>query len=204
MIRILLVVALVNPAHADPEKTPVTVGVNLPFGWPSARSFGASVGVGITEHQAIRANVASYESTEAIAIAVALVAGGDGDEASRSGRTTDVGLAWTYFPRAVFDGFSVELGGLMRRPDLQVDDQFANPPSLGTHTTTLAGRALIGWSWTGRHMFVSASAGLSVGRESGTETKGDDLNNKMSVTTSVHRLDVEAEAIVRVGIAFDL
>ena len=199
-LTIAIVLACAGIAHAEP--VPVAVGVNLPFGWAGGHSLAGSVSVGLTEHQAIRANVASYEDRALVSDVVAIAMGGDGDEATRSGRTTDLGLGWTLYPDGLWQGFTVELGGLYRHRNLKVEDDFASPASRATRTETFGGRALVGWSWLlyGR-VTISAAVGVSVGHESGTETTNEDLHG-MPMTTDVSRVDVEAEAFVRIGVAF--
>ncbi len=180
----------------------MAIGVNTPFGWGQG-SIAASVSVGITEHQAIRGNVASWVHDNALGEAIAVLSDGEGGEGS-IGRTTDVGIGWTYFPDRLWSGFSVELGALYRHRDTTTLDDNASPAMLATRTGTAAGRALVGWSWLFYgHICASIAVGLSAGRESGTQTGSDDTG-RMPVTTAVDRMAVSAEGFARIGFAFDL
>jgi hypothetical protein len=183
----------------------VAVGVNSPLSWPDHISFGGSLYVGIGEHHAIRANYASYKySSSALAGVAALAAGGDGDEASYDGNTTDLGIAWVYYPRRPWSGWMFEVGALRRDRDHHLDDEFANPEVIATRTTTYGGRAMIGWSWLMYdHVFLAVAAGFSIGRESGTETT-QRYETSMPVQTKVSRVAGEGEGLVRLGVAFDL
>jgi hypothetical protein len=67
-----------------------------------------------------------------------------------------------------------------------------------------AARAMIGWSWLlGRHVFVATGVGLSVGHESGTEMYETE-HNGMTTSANVSRVDVSAEAYLRMGAVFGL
>lgn len=197
-MRIALLLLLVSStAAADPE---VAFAVNAPLGWPSGNSVAGSFYVGLTDHDAIRANVASYAYTaSAIGTVIAPALGGDGDEGSYSGRTTDVGLAWTNYSRRLFDGFTYELGVLRRARDWRSEDEFATPQIKITKTATYAGRAQVGWSWMiGDHAFVAAAVGLSLGYEHGHETWDRELDS-MPTNHPVSRADLQPEGYLRIG-----
>ena len=91
------------------------LAINTPISW-TAESIGISAYVGLTDHQALRANVATHPHEDAqLGYVVGILFGGDGPDGEKlTGRTTDLGIAWEYFPRRTFDGLFVELGGLAR------------------------------------------------------------------------------------------
>lgn len=195
----LLILLLAGGAAAAPGQ--VAVAVNCPCWWPGGNSVAGSLYVGATAQDAIRLNIASYRYTgSAVADIVDGLAGGDGDEGSYSGRTTDFGIAWTSYSRRLWDGFTYELGLLQRKRDLRDEDEFASPQILETHTTVYAARAQIGWSWTlGSHAFVAVAAGLAMGWERGTQTT-DSEYDPMPVTTDVSRARLSGEGYLRFGI----
>jgi hypothetical protein len=185
---------------------PIAIGTNLPLLWEDADSIAASLYVGASDHHAIRANVASYKPHGPVVAdaIVGLLFDGDGSEASESGRTTDVGIGWVYYPRSLWSGFTVEAGALRRARDVRVHDSNMTPERVTTRTTIYAARAMVGWSWSlGRHMFIATGLGLSVGRESGTEILEVDYN-RMTTRENVLRVDVTAESYLRIGAMFDL
>lgn len=218
-IRVLLPGVMVmvvgsRAAHADEaasaaatEATRVraAVGINNPLSWSNSNAFGISAYLGIGEHHAIRGNVASYKYRSSdVGNVISAAAGGDGDEASYGGDTSDVGIAWVYYPRSMWSGLSLELGVLRRALDHRLTDEFASPEFIATRTTTYAGRAMIGWSWLiYDHVFIAVAAGLSIGHESGTETT-ERHDGDMPVQKTVSRVSAEAEGLLRLGIAFDL
>lgn len=201
-----------QPSDPEPGRAsaashvPVALGTNLPFLWKDGDTLAASLYVGVSERGAIRANVASYKSHEPVATDAigAILFDSDGSEASHSGRTTDVGIGWVYYPRSLWDGFLFEAGALRRARDVSVHDSNRTPERVTTTTTVYAARALIGWSWLlGRHVFVATGFGLSVGHESGAEIFETDYNH-MTTRGSVSRIDVTGEAYLRMGAAFEL
>ena len=77
-----------------------------------------------------------------------------------------------YFPRRLWDGFSVEAGSLRRDRDTRImtSSGAGINDTTDTQTTTYSGRAMVGWSWlVANHAFVSVAAGISAGYETGTE-----------------------------------
>jgi hypothetical protein len=201
-MRSLAILALLaGIARADvPE---VAVAVNAPFRWVGGDAVAVSGYVGLTERQALRLNVASYTPSAALGDAISIAMGGDGDEASRSGRITDVGAGWMFFPDGLWHGFTIELGALVRARSTHSYDDNASPAIVDTDTRTLAGRALVGWSWTiGAHVFISAQAGLSAGWATGHETTSSDQIGAMAMTVPVSRSEVAAEGFVRIGARF--
>lgn len=186
------------PAERAETETELAVAVNAPFRWADTQ--GASIYLGFTPHQAIRANFARYQfDPNPLGEIIGIALGGDGSEASFHGTLTDVGVGWMYFPRRLWSGFSFEAGVLRRARDHSIDDMFV----LETKTTTYAGRALIGWSWLieGR-AFISIAGGISIGRESGTETTTS-MSGRISID-DVTRSAVGVEGFLRIGAAFGL
>jgi len=174
MLRCLAVLALLaSPAFAD-EVDPhrVAVAVNSPISWAAGGAFAISGYVGLTEHQAIRANLAAYQAnyTPAAAGATFALTGGD-NECPPTGTTFDVGAGWVYFPRKLYSGLSLELGALRRStPNTDLWCEELTPFETTTHTVTYAARAMIGWSWMlGDHAFIALAVGVSSGRERGRE-----------------------------------
>lgn len=208
-----LVLLATGSVHAEyiPKPAPppvhVAVSVNPPFRWPGGDALAGSLHVGLTRHQALRLNVASYEyGVNAVGDLIGVLAGGDGDEGSYAGRTTDLGVGWTYYPRGLWDGFMVEAGVLRRATDHRVEDEFAPVEILETDTTTYAARGTIGWSWLiDKVAFVSVSVGVSAGYERGTEISDrSSFDDRMPETASVSRWDLAPEGFVRIGAAFDM
>jgi len=195
-MRSLAVVAiLVRTAAASPD---VAVAVNAPSGWLDAGSVAGSAYVGLSEHQALRVNAATYAYTQSAAMELFIAALGGEDEASRSGRFVDVSAGWMYFSNRLWSGFTVELGVLGRARDTTIDDSNASPAVVHTTTHTLAGRALIGWSWLiYDRAFIAVGAGLSAGYEAGSET-----TEPMTTTRAVGRSAINAEGYLRFGFAF--
>ena len=194
------------PGSAD--HTHVALGVNSPFSWSGGSSLGASLYVGVGEHHAIRANAARYDYGSSVAVGVlSVAAGGDGDEASYRGHTSDLGVGWVYYQRGPWSGLTFELGVLRRARDHRIEDDYRSPERpeiLETRTTTYAGRAMLGWSWLlHEHVFLAVAIGISVGHESGTED-AQAYPDEMSVRTKVSRADGQAEGLLRLGFAFDL
>ena len=183
----------------------MVISTNLPLMWKDATSIAGSVHVGLSRRHAIRANVASYENYGSGIAADGLVGlfGGE-NEASFTGRTTDVGLSWVFYPDHLWSGWTLELGALRRARDITVDDENRTPQRIETNTTTYAVRAMLGWTWLiQRRLFIAAGAGVSVGREAGTEVMSSDFD-RMTTRTSVARRDVTAEGYLRFGVAFDV
>lgn len=202
-LALLILGALAAPGHAD-EGVKIAVGVNPWFRWAHAGAIGISAYAGITDHQAIRANFATYEyegpSSEILA-AVAMEG-----EGLYMGRIVDVGVGWMYFPRRLWSGPSLEAGLLRRARDTYSRNEYDEPQVADTKTASYCGRALVGWSWLfADHVFISIAAGLSVGYETGRETTGTvEGPSDMDVTRDVGRSDVSGELFLRFGGALGL
>ena len=197
--RVMMVLVLSTPtALAEPR----AFAINEPLGWYDARSIGVSYYDSVTTHHVIRASIASYANRF---FNLDGLASDDAPNTYR-GRTTDLGLGWMYFPRRAHDGLSLELCALVRMRDLttiQGDSASPLPYRVDTNTRTLAARALVGWSWLyEQRAFFSIAAGVSVGRQWGTETTQYDTE-PMTVTTPAPRLDVAFESCVRAGVVFN-
>jgi hypothetical protein len=216
-LALILIAATARLAHADSTSTTASMttesapthtlalAINEPFGWNHANAVGFSAYGAITEHQVIHLNVATWERG-ADDVGGALLFLATQEELNGSGRYTDVGAAWMYFPRRAYDGFSVELGALVRRRDTFEYLNDFDPDGTHVTSTTLGGRALVGWSWLGwNRVFVSLQVGMSAGRESGTQTvlatqyNGTTMTETMQ-SSSVARAMVSPEGFVRFGV----
>ena len=171
---------------------PMALSVNAPWAW-LRNNIGASVYVAVDPHWAMRANFARYDAEEILALLVT------GEGFPYSGEIFDLGLGWVWYPRALWDGFTFEAGGLVRDRDVRGFNE--DLPDDDIQTTTYAARAMIGWSWlAGRTVFLSFAVGASAGLESGHETIASDRG--METTRSVERLQIDFETSVRIGFAF--
>lgn len=179
------------------ETTPrFAIAVNFPYGWIGGKSLAGSVYAGVTDHVAIRANVASYEA------GASATGGIFGGEAEYSGRTLDLGVGVVHYSNGLWDGFTME-GGLLRRArDVRVTDQFAAAYATSTDSATYGVRALFGWSFLiKKRMFIAAAIGGSAGIERGTETTEND-RGMMTSKADVDRSDIAVESYLRFGGAF--
>jgi len=173
----------------------VALGLNAPWGWFNG-SIGVSAYVGLGHHYAIRANVTRYRNAGPLAFPE--------DLPTYTGKILDVGVAWVWYPRQLWDGFMLEVGANRRGRDISVEDSDAEL-LVRTQSTAYAGRLMIGWSWlVTRHMFIAVAAGVSEGSEAGHETRTTMVCPvyAKSTTTAVDRLEVNAEAYLRFGVAF--
>lgn len=182
---------------------PVQLAVSEPFAYASG-SFGATASFGVTDHQAVRVNVARYGG--AILDAVAIIAGAD-ETPSRHGKTTDYAVGWVYHPHALWDGFFFGVDALFRSRQKSEDDGDFGVDLTAVHTHEYAARGQIGYSlllW--RHATLAVAVGMSLGYETGTteRTVGDFGGHQMSTTTDVGQRDVQAEGMLRFGYAFDI
>jgi len=195
MRSLVIVAILAGTAAASPD---VAVAVNAPTGWLDASSVAGSVYVGLSEHQALRVNVATYAYTLSTPMELFIAVLGGEDEALRKGRFVDASAGWMYFSNRLWSGFTAELAVLGRARDTRIDDGFASQQVVHTTTHTLAGRALIGWSWLiYDRAFIAIAAGLSAGYETGSET-----TDPMTTTRAVGRSAINAEGYLRFGFAF--
>ena len=81
--------------------------------------------------------------------------------------------------------------GVLRR-ERDVEEFTLLGPEDKTQSVTHAGRVTVGWSWPiTRHVFVSAAAGVSVGRETGK-----------TEMTAIDRVRIDPELHLRFGIRF--
>jgi hypothetical protein len=207
LLALAIVIAAAVPAHAEgPDEQPLAIAVNPPFRWPGADAVAASGYARLTEHQVLRINASSYDfNGNPAGDLIAILAGGDGDEASHSGRVTDVGAGWMYFPRRRWSGITFELGILRRARAIRVEDEFAADEIVETDTDTWAGRGLVGWSWLIDHrIMISVAGGVSVGYELGHEIVTPSSFDPMPTRRGVRRTDVAGEAFMRIGVAFGM
>jgi hypothetical protein len=179
MLRYLAVVALLSGPAVAEESNPhrVAVAVNTPLSWAlpdwnHEGAIGITAWVGLNEHQAIRANFATYDPDFHPINAVL----GNFSECPPEGNTKDVGASWEYFPRALYSGVSLELG-LLRRSTTQAVNNCDPLQYIDTNqsSVTYAARAMVGWSWTiGNHAFIAFAVGSSKGLERGIFQRRED------------------------------
>jgi hypothetical protein len=207
MLRCLALVAVLGlPAFAD-EGDPhrIALAVNFPVSWiPSSGLHGSAIGisgwVGLTEHQAIRANLAAYGPSFHNPV-VAVATGAAENECPPRGMVYDAGAAWVYFPRALYSGMSLEVGVLRRSSTQSITlCDLDTYPERDRSSVTYAARAMIGWSWTiGDHAFIATAVGESLGSERGMETRVD--QESMSETVRVAAWPASFETYLRFGAA---
>jgi hypothetical protein len=194
----LLIMCSATIASASPD---LAVAVNPPLRWAGADSLAGSVYWGVTKHSAIRFNVARYDYS---AIPVLFWLAEDGPSLV-DGRILDGGISWMHFSDKLHDGFFIEFGALVRKQDTRVEDDFASTFRLDTDTTTIAARAMVGYSWKAADpVFIALSLGLSGGYEMGTETHSDDpmTSTRMPTTVDVSRDALAPEGWLRLGVDF--
>jgi hypothetical protein len=191
------------PAPEVSARHSMALGTNLPLLWKDGDTVAGSLYVSLSDRHAIRANVASYANHGAIAKDILSGIAG-GESPSYHGRITDLGLAWVFYPRRVWEGFLFEAGALRRARDVGSFDGDATFAAVDKTTTVYAGRAMVGWSWRlYRYVFVAAAAGVSVGWESGDEVSRTDYDDRM-IHKHISRADVTGEGYLRIGTVFDL
>jgi hypothetical protein len=194
------------PRDAIAERPALAFAVNSPLSWLDSDALAASAYVGFAARHAIRINIARYEhwsDFDEAAVGLRTFGQDDGDGAARGGHFTDVGVGWMYFPRRLWSGPMFELGVLGRDNDISVGPSSDSEMVVTTQSKTIAGRALAGWSLLlGRHVFLSASLGFSIGYERGSETVEDYAT--MTFSRSVGRVDPSVEGFVRIGGALKL
>ncbi len=205
LLAVALIAATSSPALAGDHARSIAGGVNAPIRWftEDARVFSGSAYVGLSPHDALRVNVATYENAVNLASELVLLAQGEYSEGSREGRTTDVGVGYVYYPRRLFDGFMAEAGLLGRHRNLS-NGLYEWEDSAVRHidTNMVGARAMVGWSWLFYdRVFIAVGVGASLGYEHGTE-RLDGFGPRM--TTDVRRADVNGEGYLRIGGAFDL
>lgn len=185
---------------------PVQIAINFPGMWDLG-SVGGSVYAGVTEHVALRFNVATWHPMSlGLGDTLSIASGDDdGSDAKRTGRIIDTGVGAVFYPRALWDGLTLEVGALRRARDTTVENIDASPDTVTTRTSAYSARVLVGWSWLIHRRFVlSWAVGGSAGYESGTETSHDRFDPMPATTRDVGRSTTSREAYLRFGGAFDL
>lgn len=166
------------------------IAVNNPMMWRDQESIGVSLYYRFAPKQVIRINFAHYKlAGSPLEHAIGFARDGylEPPDDRYTGRKTDLGVGWMYFPRRAFDGPSVELGVTWRD-----NDQFSHN---GRITTDELARGLVGWSFLFHdHLFAAVAAGGSVGRANGTDT--DVMKTEISSWTAGF------EGYVRLGLVF--
>ncbi|HEX3760370.1 MAG TPA: hypothetical protein VHW23_16755 [Kofleriaceae bacterium] len=193
-----------RPEQPGPGQ-PVAIAVNiLPVAWDTMVA--ATAWVGLDAHQAIRANVARYRSS----IAAAFLSGFDdegpeeGDVPPDFGATTDLSVGWSYYPRRVLDGASIEAELLTRfdRRRSYIDGQ--NMAAEEHHTNRYGGRLLVGWTWRlSDWWFLATAVGGSAGYERGHEKTyaGPGPGPGLSNHAQVSQATTSFEGYLRIGVA---
>jgi hypothetical protein len=182
------------------------VAINNPIMWNSSNDGGppAAVGlsgyIGLDRHQVLRLNYATYavDNDSQLVDAILAPEAGDGDCAYElSGRSDDFGVGWDYFVRERYRGLSIELGVVRKSMHLShcMEDSGGEYASTRyTTSTAYVARAMLAWSWLYTdHLFASFGAGLSAGREAGS----DDATG-----AHFHQLVAYPEVYFRAGFAF--
>jgi hypothetical protein len=202
VLALVVVVTLSSVAAAEPvdEVRHEPTGPSFAFATGSVQNWlvgtlGVSGYVAVAPHHALRANVARYNRPSALA---AVADGFSDDGSGDTGKITDAGVGWVWYPQRLWDGVTVEAGVVLRGRSSVYWPEFDGRTE--THSTSYAGRLMVGWSWLmGRHLFIAVAAGASAGRERGRETVTPDSSTKMPTTTAFDRRQVEAETYVRFG-----
>jgi hypothetical protein len=177
------------PAQLGSDGLAFALATNLPV--VGTHSLAASVYLGLNRHHVLRANVAAYDNFN----------WSFDSEASFSGDFFDVGVGWAWYQRRRWDGFSIEVGPLLRLRDTRVLDSNTADWDQTTRSTYYAMRGMLGWTWRIFDVaFVSVGVGMSSGYESGTLTSTD-----IHSQTRIRRLrgsSGDAEGYLRFGITF--
>ena len=179
------------------DATPLAVAINNPIMMQALRAVAVSGYVGLSNHHAIRVNVARYRYAKDGTEILAAFAGGE-YEGSHDGSFTDLGVAWTYFSRRLWDGPIVEAGILYRHADIQTKFEGEDET---TRSHTLAGRVMVGWSWLFYdRLFLAVAAGASLGAERGA---GETAREFMPlVNHDISRRTASFESYFRLGLRF--
>lgn len=189
--------------HRAADDHPYVLAINEPFGWSSGFAIAGSGYVGLTAHQALRLNVASYKYNGNIGgdLIDIFVFDGDGSEAGHSGRLFDVSAGWMYFPRKLWEGPTFEAALLHRSVDTTLDTEDEVTERDGQ---TVAVRALLGWSWMIKNrVVISFAMGASKGYMFGTETTTPWYPEpRMTTTANMGEWTTGFEGYVRFGWAF--
>jgi hypothetical protein len=181
---LLALVTLPQAAHASPE---FALGVNSPVSIAKGFAYGVSGYIALDEHQALRTNVASYESDYLWE---------DEIDAALSGHKYDVSISYVYYPRRVWDGFLLDAGVLGRRHHAVSYDYDYDRANWVADTNTIAARGMAGWSWLfGGHVFIAVAVGASYGYEFGSVTYP-------TMERAIGERSLFPESYLRVGGAF--
>lgn len=212
MIAIVLAPVLANGApapaqsvHREPPMRRFAIGSSIFLGGV----VGGSAYVGASKHHGFRFNVARYgdhKVNPGAKFLISVLDGGD-DGDGRDGAYLDVGAGWMFFPRRLWDGFSLELG-LVRR-ELHTRRQGETEQYVTRDSVKYAGRALVGWTWALRDnavesYFVSVALGASYGPARGGGMYFDE-HGSFVMQTAAYRFDhwePAFEGFVRAGFAF--
>jgi hypothetical protein len=198
-MRSLVVIALtLSTAVANAGEPPrFALAVNNPAMWypytQGGKSLAISGYVGVSEHVAIRANVASYAYNR--------FANFESLDSYDEGRTTDYGLGVALYSRHRYVGAFAELGGFRRSTPSYHDVNYEDD-AYGWKLEW-AGRVLAGYSWElGDTLWIAAAAGLSVGHETGDDRDYDNVKRDLIAHTHTNRIHAAGEWMFRIGAAF--
>lgn len=198
--------AVADPARSNDAGASIAAGVNLPLGWANAESIAGSIHVGFHRHHAIRGTFASNPFSHNLGRTLIDIAiNFDAEGSKMSGRVTEVGVGYQYFPRSFLRGPVLEAGVFRRHIDGVEDYRLDAPEYIATDTVGYGARGLIGWSWRfwRDHVFVATAFGLGMARHTGTETTSMSTLERDDRTESVTRYEPSAEFYIRIGGAFD-
>jgi hypothetical protein len=196
-----------RPAEPGPARLVAAVAVNVLPVAPDTMLAG-TVWVRLDAHQAIRANVARYRSSLLGSIATVFSdrdGPEEGDLPLDFGATTDVSLGWSYYPRRVLDGPSIETELLTRFDRRRDGINGQNMADDEHHTNVYGGRVLASWTWRlSDHWFLATGIGGALGYERGREKTFVGYSSTGDVTRSgpVSRGYASLETYMRIGLGF--
>jgi hypothetical protein len=187
---------------------PIAVAVNvLPVDWDIMMA--TTAWIGLDAHQAIRANVARYRGALLGRILGAFSGDSEGPEEGDLppdfGATTDISLGWSYYPRRVLDGASLETELLTRFDRRRDRINGQNMASEEHHTNVYGGRVFAGWTWRlSDWWFVATAFGGTFGYERGREKTfvGYSSTGELTRSGPVSRAYASLEGYLRIGLAF--
>ena len=187
MRAILLVIALMSTtAHAETASQPMKIGVGASFFRPW--NLGASVFVGLTDHQALHVRAARY-----------LPIRGPAAEYDLDGRIYEVGVSWAAFSNHLLDGMSIELGAFARNSNFGLDlDTGDTDDNTRRRTESFGAHALVGFNFMIEdRVFLVFAIGASKWIEKGTDDRGE-------MTKPILDTPLQFDGYFRIGFTFDV
>lgn len=208
-MRTLSILLLLASSTAAAEERPIAIAVNNPILWAGDKSIAASLYHRVANKQAVRLNFARYEYKNfGQQMAADIRYGFEAEsEYDYTGRAHDIGAAWMYFPRRLWDGPTLEAGVLLRRVESRGTpwDAYDYYTVRDRSTNTYSARGLVGWSWL---MYNRAFIAFAVGASSGYTVGDEELHEQsrsQPVMTTYGRVGesvVEFEGYIRFGGVF--